>query len=77
MITAIAPSPKQIGARIRIQLERHDLTVPKAAAACGLSQPSFETYLYGKNSPGASALAGLAHGLRCSADYLLFGMPKP
>ncbi len=66
-------TPDRVAARIRIQVERLGLTVPKAASASNLSQASFETYLYGKNLPGAVALAGLARGLHCSADWLLSG----
>lgn len=75
--TLVQPTPHKIGQRIRLQMERHDMTVPKAAAACALPQPSLEEYLYGKSMPGAEALAALAKGLRCSSDYLLFGVPKP
>ncbi len=67
------PTPEGIACRIRLQVESYNMTVPKAALACNLSQASFETYLYGKNMPGAVALAGLAKGLCCSADWLLFG----
>lgn len=67
------PTPDRMARRIRIQLERFNMTVPKAALACNLSQATFETYLYGKNMPGAVALASLAKGLRCSADWLLGG----
>lgn len=67
------PTPDRMARRIRLQVERHNFTVPKAALACNLSQATFETYLYGKNMPGAVALASLAKGLRCSADWLLGG----
>ena len=73
MTLTILPTPEAMGRRIRLQVERHNLSVPKAALACNLSQASFETYLYGKNMPGALALASLAHGLCCTADWLLFG----
>lgn len=66
-------TPARDGARIRIQMERHNMTVPKAALASNLSQASFEIYLYGRSVPGAIALAGLAKGLRCTADWLLNG----
>ena len=72
-ITEDAPSAAGIGKRVRIQIERLNLTVPKAALACNLSQASFETYLYGKNMPGALAISALAKGLRCSTDWLLSG----
>lgn len=67
------PTPEEVGKRIRIQVERYNFTVPKAAMACNLSQATFEGYLYGKNMPGGVALTGLARGLRCSADWLLTG----
>lgn len=67
------PTPKIMARRIRVQMERHNMTVPKAALACNLSQATFETYLYGKNLPAAVALASLARGLRCSSDWLLGG----
>ena len=76
MMTRTEPCPAGIARRIRLQVERHNLSVPKAALACNLSQASFETYLYGKNMPGAVALASLANGLRCTADWLLFGEPQ-
>lgn len=67
------PTPARMAERIAYQMEALDLTVPKAARACNLSQASFETYRYGQNMPGALALAALAWGLDCSADWLLFG----
>lgn len=66
-------TPTHVAARIRHQMEQHKMTVPKAAFASNLSQATFETYLYGRSLPGAVALAGLAKGLRCTADYLLNG----
>lgn len=69
------PTTDAVARRIRLQIERHALTVPKAAAACNMSVPSLESYLYGKSLPGAFALANLAEGLRCSTDWLLFGEP--
>ena len=68
---AANPTAERMGKRIRIKVEALSLTVPKAASACNLSQATFETYLYGKNMPGPVALVGLAHGLRCTADWLL------
>ncbi|NTT86903.1 helix-turn-helix domain-containing protein [Tabrizicola fusiformis] len=68
-----APTAGAVGRRIRIQIERYGLTVARAARECDMSVPSLETYLYGKSLPGAFALANLANGLRCSADWLLFG----
>ena len=49
------------------------MTNVQAAAACDLAIPTFETYRYGGNLPGAEGLAKLAVGLRTSADWLLFG----
>lgn len=68
-----APTPAEVALRIRVQMQRHDLQVGRAAEDCGLSRASFETYLYGKSLPGAAALLGLSKGLRCSADWLLAG----
>ncbi|OYU38633.1 MAG: hypothetical protein CFE33_15190 [Pseudorhodobacter sp. PARRP1] len=73
MTEKTTPTPEEVGKRIRIQVERYNYTVPKAAMACNLSQATFEAYLYGKNMPGGVALTGLARGLRCSADWLLTG----
>jgi transcriptional regulator with XRE-family HTH domain len=73
MMTEPVPTPDGIARRIRLQVERYNLSVPKAALACNLSQASFETYLYGKNMPGALALASLANGLRCPVGWLLTG----
>lgn len=64
---------KHMGMRIRSRVEVCGFTVPKAAAACDMSQSSFEEYLYGKSLPGALALVALSKGLRCPSDYLLFG----
>lgn len=76
MIAEPMPTPGGVARRIRIQVERHNLTVASAAAKCSISQASFETYLYGKSLPGAEALAHLAKGLRCTTDWLLFGGAK-
>lgn len=72
-IASPAPTPDAVASRIRIQVERFKLTVPKAALACNLSQATFETYLCGKSMPGGVALSSLAKGLRCSVDWLLTG----
>lgn len=64
---------ERLGRRVRSRVEVCGLTVPKAAEACDMSKASFEDYLYGKHLPGALAVAALSKGLRCSADYLLFG----
>lgn len=69
----LPPTGEDMGRRIRIQVERHNLTVKKAAYDCNLSQATFETYLYGKSMPGSVALASLARGLRCTSDWLLTG----
>ena len=71
MTTAAEPTAERIAKRIRIKVEALNMTVPKAAAACNLSQATFESYLYGKSMPGPVSLVGLSHGLRCSADWLL------
>jgi hypothetical protein len=67
------PTPALIAKRVEYRMQVMGLTVAKAAHACNLSQASFETYRYGQNLPGALALAALAWGLDCSADWLLFG----
>jgi hypothetical protein len=69
----IVPTPAKLAARIAFRMKELELSNSKAAAACNLSQASFETYLYGQHLPGALALASMSHGLRCSADWLLFG----
>ena len=67
------PTAAQVAKRIRLQVERHNLTIAKAAKDCGISNASFEDYLYAKSLPGAVALAGLAKGLRCPVGWLLTG----
>lgn len=66
-------TPLGVGQRIRVQMQRHNMTVPRAAQDSNLPQATFETYLYGRSLPGAVALVGLAKGLRCSTDWLLNG----
>ncbi len=73
MMIFCPPTPARIANRIEYRMQVLGLTVPKAANACNLSQASFETYRYGQNLPSALALASLAWGLDCSADWLLFG----
>ena len=65
------PEPRGIESRIRTMLQIRNLTVAKAAERCQLPVPTFETYLYGKNLPGAAGLLLLSRGLGCSADWLL------
>lgn len=66
-------TPQAFAARIRLLLQIRNLTVPAAARACQMPQPTFEMYLYAKSLPGAEALANLAKGLVCTVDWLLFG----
>jgi hypothetical protein len=69
----IMPTPERVSKRIKFRLDELQLTITGGAKACGLSQPSFEGYVYGANMPGGLALAALAHGLKCSVDWLLLG----
>lgn len=66
-------SPRDVRARIRCKMEQYDLTVGRAAKACNMPVPTFETYLYGNSLPGAYALLNLSQGLHCSVDWLLSG----
>lgn len=75
-MTTTLPKPRGVGGRIRTMMQVKDLTVPKAAALCNLTVPSFETYLYDQHLPGAAALMALSDGLGCSADWLLRGTGK-
>lgn len=68
--------PQAVYLRIRALVELHG-TVPNVAQACGLKQPTLETYLRGHSLPGALALACLCRGLGVSADFLLFGETRP
>ncbi|WP_054007861.1 transcriptional regulator [Cypionkella psychrotolerans] len=70
------PTAKGVSRRIRLQVERHGLTVAAAASSCELSKCSFEDYLYGKTMPGGVALLSLATGLRCSFSWLATGAGK-
>jgi hypothetical protein len=63
----------RLAARISFRVKELELTNAKAAAACNLQPATFDTYIYGQNLPGSLALAAIAQGLRCSADWLLFG----
>lgn len=63
--------PLGLDSRLRTMLQVRNLSIAKAAENCGLSTPSFETYLYGKSLPGAAALLSIAKGLGCSVDWLL------
>lgn len=72
-MTRKPPEPRGLNSRIRTMLQVRDLTVSKAAERCSLPQPTFETYLYGKNLPGAAALLSMSRGLGCSVDWLLSG----
>lgn len=73
-MTKLKPlDPRGIDSRIRTMLQVRNLTVARAAERCRLPQPTFETYLYGKNMPGAAGILCLSRGLGCSADWLLGG----
>lgn len=73
-MTKLKPhEPRGIDSRIRTMLQIHNLTVAKAAERCRLPLPTFETYLYGKNIPGAAGVLCLSRGLGVSADWLLSG----
>ena len=68
---------KAVSDRIRSRMQMRGLTVPRAAASCGMPVPTFETYLYAQHLPGAQSLADLCVGLGCTADWLLFGTVRP
>lgn len=67
------PTAAQIAKRIRLQVERHNLTIAKASETCGISNATFEDYLYARHMPGSVALAALAKGLCCPVGWLLTG----
>lgn len=59
--------------RLRATRLKSGLTVPDAAAMCGLPVPTLEAFLYRQQMPSAPSLFKLVTGLGVSADWLLFG----
>lgn len=59
--------------RLQNAITMRHLTMPRAAQACGMPQPSLECYVCGQSLPGAKALFQIAQGLDVSVDWLLFG----
>lgn len=75
MPTIVKPTidKSAFAARLVRTIKDRDLTIVAAAARCGMSLPSLESYIYRQALPGCAALAALAQGLGVSTDYLLLG----
>lgn len=68
--------PAAVILRIKVAAERVG-SVPEAAKACDLKQPTLEGILRGNSLPNSTTLVALCHGLDVSADWLLFGEVRP
>lgn len=68
--------PAAVILRIKVAVERVG-TVPEAARACDLKQPTLEGILRGSSLPNSTTLVALCTGLEVSADWLLFGEVRP
>lgn len=68
--------PAAVILRIKVAAERVG-TIPEAAKACDLRQPTLDGILSGKNLPNTATMAALCSGLDVSADWLLFGKVRP
>ena len=64
--------PQAVYLRIRSLVELHG-GVPAVSELAGMPKPTLETYMQGKNLPGAMALAQLSRAFEVSTDFLLFG----
>lgn len=74
-ITADKPDFDQarIARRIRTQMQRHDLSVPRLARETGVSALRVEEIASGRVPLGPLMCAAMAPALRCSPAYLLTG----
>ena len=68
--------PAAVILRIKVAAERVG-TIPEAARACDLKQATLDSILSGKNLPNTATMVALCTGLDVSADWLLFGGPRP
>lgn len=68
--------PAAVILRIKVAVERVG-TVPEAAKACDIKQPTLEGILRGNSLPNSTTLVALCNGLGVSADWLLFGEVRP
>ena len=64
--------PQAVYLRIRSLIEMHG-GVSTVSETAGMPKPTLETYMQGKNLPGAMALAQLSRAMNISVDFLLFG----
>lgn len=77
-MTPLAEKPDfdqgRIARRIRAQMQRHDLTIPRLARHIGVAQALMEEIVAGNATPiGPLMAAAIAPALRCTPAYLLTG----
>ncbi len=81
-MTLLAEKPDfdqgRIARRIRTQMQRHDLTIPRLARDMGVAQARVEEMVAGSATPiGPLMAAAIAPALRCTPAYLLTGEVRP
>ncbi len=69
--------PKRIARRMRTQMQRHDLSMPKLARDMGVAQARVEELASGRVRIGPMMCAAMAPALRCTPAYLLTGAVQP
>ena len=68
--------PHAVILRIKVAAERVG-TIPEAAKACDLKEPTLAGILRGQSLPNTTTMVALCSGLGVSADWLLFGEVRP
>lgn len=65
--------PTAVARRIRTQMQRYDVLIPRLAKVAGVAQPRVEELVFGRGRVGPMILMAIAPALRCTADWLLNG----
>ncbi len=60
-----------ISRRMKVRLFELDMTIRELSRKSGVPAPSIGAYVAMRNMMSADALAAIAEGLECSADWLL------
>lgn len=60
-----------ISRRMKVRLFELDMTIRELSEKSGVPAPSIGSYVAMRNMMSADALAAIAEGLECSADWLL------
>ncbi len=65
---------KSIGLHITYKCREHKITQKQLAELTGLTEAGISRYVSGQRLPRIDILLGIADALKCTLDYLLYGV---